>query len=95
MKRWQWALLIFELVLFAVILILPQVDLPEFAFHCGTAPIAAKSRVSSPPVQGFTAPLSLPSTSTSRLHEAAPDADSGAAVPDSDLRLSVLCVRLC
>lgn len=51
MSRWKWALLIFELVLFAVILILPQVDLPDFTFQGGTAPIVAKTRVSSPPVR--------------------------------------------
>ena len=38
LKRWQWILLLFELVLFAVILILPQVDLPDFTFHKGTGP---------------------------------------------------------
>ena len=45
MKRWQLAVLIFELVLFAAILVLPQVALPAFAFHNGTAPVAAHSRV--------------------------------------------------
>ena len=29
----------------ALVLVLPQVDLPDTAFHCGTAPISAKSRV--------------------------------------------------
>ncbi|HEY1463337.1 MAG TPA: hypothetical protein VGF44_07960 [Terriglobales bacterium] len=51
MSRWKWVLLIFELVLFAVILILPQVELPDFTFHSGTAPIVAKTRVSSPPIR--------------------------------------------
>ncbi len=51
MSRWKWVLLIFELVLFAVILILPQVDLPDFTFHNGTAPIVAKTRISTPPVR--------------------------------------------
>lgn len=46
MKRWKWILLIFELVLFAAILVLPQVDLPDFTFHGGTAPITAKQRIS-------------------------------------------------
>ena len=35
MKFWRWSLLIFELALFAVILILPQVDLPDFTFSGG------------------------------------------------------------
>jgi hypothetical protein len=51
MPRWKWALLIFELVLFAVILILPQVDLPDFTFHNGTSPVVTKVRVSSPPAK--------------------------------------------
>ena len=49
MKLWRWSLLIFELFLFALILILPDVDLPDFAFQRGSAPIVAKARVSAPP----------------------------------------------
>ena len=49
MKEWRFALLIFELFLFALILVLPQVDLPDFTFPGGSAPISAKSRLSSPP----------------------------------------------
>ena len=49
MKRWRWGILLFELFLFVLILVLPQVDLPEFALR-GTAPIVARSRVSAPPV---------------------------------------------
>ena len=45
MKRWQLILLIFELALFAAILVLPQVALPDFTFHGGTAPVAAHSRI--------------------------------------------------
>ena len=45
MKRWRLALLIFELALFAVILVLPQVALPAFAFHGGNSPVAAQARV--------------------------------------------------
>ena len=33
MKRWQLLILIFELTLFAAILVLPQVALPDLAFH--------------------------------------------------------------
>ena len=47
MTRWRWALLIFELFLIALILVLPQVDLPDYTFHGGTAPVAAKARLSS------------------------------------------------
>jgi len=45
MKRWQLVVLIFELALFAAILVLPQVALPAFTFHGGTAPVAEHSRV--------------------------------------------------
>ena len=45
MKRWQLVLLMFELALFAAILVLPQVALPDFTFHNGTAPVAAHARV--------------------------------------------------
>ena len=51
MSRWKWALLVFELALFAIILILPQVDLPDFTFHRGTAPNVIKARAASAPVQ--------------------------------------------
>ncbi len=47
MKQWRWALLIFELALFALILILPQVDLPDFTFHGGSAPIVMRARIHS------------------------------------------------
>jgi len=43
MERWRRALIVFELCLFALILVLPQVDLPDFTFHRGTAPIVAKA----------------------------------------------------
>lgn len=45
MSRWRWVLLIFELFLFALILVLPQVDLPDFTVHGRTAPVFAKARV--------------------------------------------------
>jgi hypothetical protein len=50
MKQWRWSLLIFELCLFALILVLPEVDLPDFTFHGDTAPVVAKAKLSSPPV---------------------------------------------
>jgi hypothetical protein len=48
MKRWQFSFLIFELALFAAILVLPQVALPDFTFHEGTAPVAAHARLCPP-----------------------------------------------
>ena len=50
MRLWRGALLIFELFLFALILVLPQVDLPDFTFHRGSASVVAKSKLSSAPV---------------------------------------------
>ena len=50
MKGWRWGILLFELFLFVLILVLPQVDLPDFAFHRGTAPIVARSQVCAQPV---------------------------------------------
>lgn len=50
MKWWRWGILLFELFLLALVLVLPQVDSPDFALHRGTAPIIAKSRVSALPV---------------------------------------------
>ena len=42
MERWRRILLIFELFLFALLLVLPQVDLPDFTLNRSTAPIVAK-----------------------------------------------------
>jgi hypothetical protein len=51
MTRWRLVVLILELALFAIILILPQVDLPDFTFRSGTAPVAVHSGLcSSPPL---------------------------------------------
>ena len=49
-RTWRRNLLSFELVLFVLILVLKQVDLPDFTLHGGTAPIFARSRLSSLPV---------------------------------------------
>src|SRR5207244_12632769 len=51
MTRWFWSVLVFELLLITIILILPQVDIPDTAFHCGTAPVLAKARLTSQPPQ--------------------------------------------
>jgi hypothetical protein len=96
LKRWQWMLLLFELVLFAIILILPQVDLPDFTAHNRSAPVAAHARVSSPPartVSGIVAPVLVPPVK----EEAA--AGSGlrdiSSPPSLDYRLSSLCTLIC
>jgi len=44
----RYRLLIFELSLFALILVLTRVELPDFTFPGGTAPIAARTKLSPP-----------------------------------------------
>jgi hypothetical protein len=94
MKRWQWALLIFELALFALILVLPQVELPEFTFHGGNAPIAAKARLSLNRVQAAVA-LTLPRLIPRRVLEALADIREITHLPGWDARLSLLCTLIC
>lgn len=67
MKGWRYALLIFELFLFALILVLPQVDLPDFTFPRGSAPITAKARLCSRPAFSTTrAPVQAHSVAPSQ-----------------------------
>ncbi len=94
MKRWQLWLLIFELALFAVILVLPQVALPDFTFHDGTAPVAAHARVCGP-VPGSpiaVAPQTLHLNSITQMGAEVPDATAPPAVQS---RLSRFCVLIC
>lgn len=95
MKRWQWALLIFELALFALILVLPQVALPDFAFHGGTAPIAVKTRLSVNRVQ-LAASIQLPTSIPGRIFETfAETALVLCPVLRHQTRLSLLCTLIC
>ena len=92
MSRWKWALLIFELALFAIILILPQVALPDFTFHRGTGPVAAKSTLS----------ITLDAVS---IHLQAPvpvaqvvapaETHAVATLQNTDSRLSLFCTLIC
>jgi hypothetical protein len=93
MKRWQWATLLFEIALFALILVLPQVDLPDFTFHGVTAPVAAKARVSARPFQAITAALRTPFSR--QVQEKQGNTISTAATHEAEPRLSVLCTLLC
>jgi hypothetical protein len=94
MKRWQFSFLIFELVLFAVILVLPQVALPDFTFHNGTAPVAAHSRVCDQPHATAIAatPQILSSEPIAQVAGEIPDAPAPPAIHS---RLSRLCVLIC
>ena len=94
MKRWQFSLLIFELALFAIILVLPQVALPDFTFHDGTAPVAAHSRVCD---RGAATAIAV----VPQILPFEPIAQSGGEIPDVPAppavhsRLSRLCVLIC
>ncbi len=93
MKPWRWALLIFELFLFALILILPQVELPIFTLHGSTAPVVAKARLYSAPVRIAAVKVTtpIPSEATWRVFEAASE-DVPVA---SNFRLSLFCTLIC
>ncbi|HYM07033.1 MAG TPA: hypothetical protein VEU11_10775 [Terriglobales bacterium] len=94
MKRWQFSILIFELALFAVILVLPQVALPDFTFHEGTAPVAAHARVcgQAPAAAIAVAPRILAAEPFTHLSGEILDAPAPPAVHS---RLSRLCVLIC
>jgi hypothetical protein len=94
MKRWQFSILVFELALFAVILVLPQVALPDFTFHDGTAPVAAHSRLCDrgPATAIAVTPQILPAEPVARVGGEIPDVPAPPAVHS---RLSRLCVLIC
>ncbi len=94
LKRWQWILLLFEMALFAIILILPQVDLPDFTFHNGTAPVAVHARVSCPPVRAAIT-MTAPATPPVRVVEARSESRDISSPPSLDYRLSSLCTLIC
>ena len=94
MKRWQWALLISELALFALILVLPQVELPEFAFQGGTAPVAVKARSSLTPVRPAVL-LQLPMLIPGRTLEALAETRLVRSPARGETRLSLLCTLIC
>jgi hypothetical protein len=94
MKRWQLSILIFELALFAAILVLPQVALPDFTFHDGTAPVTAHARLCNqmPAAAIAVAPQILPLAPIAHMEGVIPDVPAPPAVHS---RLSQLCVLIC
>lgn len=94
MKRWQFSILVFELALFAVILVLPQVALPDFTFHDGTAPVTAHARVCDrgPATAIAVPPQILPFEPVAHLGGEILDVPASPAV---HTRLSQLCVLIC
>jgi hypothetical protein len=94
MSRWRWTLLIFELLLFAVILILPQVELPDFTFHGGTAPVVMKTRLSSGTARASVVnPVQLPMPVP--VLERRLEITDPPSATDADTRLSMLCTLTC
>jgi len=93
-NRWKWVLLIFELTLFAVILILPQVDLPDFTFHGGTAPVVVKARSSQVPSRTIAAVFIELFTNDSTVEFISQTA-SRTLPENQNLRLSLLCTLIC
>jgi len=83
-----------ELALFAIILIHPDVDLPDFTFRSGSAPIAAKYRFSVPPTMVLklvaSAILARPAISEKVSHGL--DVSTSKAF---GLRLFLLCTLIC
>ncbi len=94
MKRWKFSVLIFELVLLGAILVLPQVALPAFAFHEGTAPVMAHARVCGPARATAIAigQQLLPPEPTVHVRIGTLEVSSPPAVHS---RLSRLCVLIC
>ena len=94
MTRWGWVLLIFELFLFVVILIHPDVDLPDTAFRDGNSPVLAKLQVNTPPVMA----ASITRIATGFPHYIEPvfrrDLPSTERTSPATLR-SLLCTLLC
>lgn len=95
MSRWKWTLLIFELLLFAVILVLPQVELPQCAFHGGSAPVAAKARTLRTPQVPVVAPASVPLVPRSVFPQHATETLAAAVPSQFEARLALLCAFLC
>jgi hypothetical protein len=94
MTRWRLVVLIFELTLFAIILILPQVDLPDFTFCGGTAPVAARARLSSSTVRiAIEVAPQLPRPC--QMTEACDGITDVPAPVTLGSRLSRLCVLIC
>jgi hypothetical protein len=94
LKRWQWMLLLFEMALFAFILVMPQLDLPDFTFHSGTAPVAAHDRVSSPPLRALMQTV-VPVQPLALRGEARSELRATVSPPSLDHRLSSLCMLIC
>jgi len=94
MPRRGWVLQIFELFLFVVIPIHPDVDLADTAFRDGNSPVLAKLQVNTPPVTAVS--ITLISTGFPHQIEAAVQKDLPPSERTSPATLrSLLCRLLC
>ena len=94
MARWKWVLLIFELILFTVILIHPDVDLPETGFRDGNSPVLAKLQVTTAPVMPATIPRISAGSPRPTYTAVLRDLPSREWTSPTTLR-SLLCMLLC
>ena len=95
MKHWKWALLITELILFALILVLPQVELPEFPVQGRTAPVAAKLRVSSVPILSAALLGVIKPALPAFAEHSGLDLGRAPVPSNRNSRLSLFCVLIC
>jgi len=86
--------LLLELALLALILILPQVDLPDFTFHGGTAPVAVKARSTSAPSRSATPAVTQAWSPLLAWHTGF-EAATETIRPSSHTQLSLLCTLIC
>ena len=94
MARWRWVLLISGLFLFALILVLPQVDLPDTTLREGGAPVIVRAQLNSPP----TVLASLPAFSLGSQRNACSTvtrAISPASLLSAVERRVLVCALLC
>jgi len=77
-------LLIFELFLFALTLVLPQVDLSDFTFHGDTAPVVAKAKLACVLVlSNLTIPVQAPNLGNNPRHDKSIQIHLSALIPSS------------
>jgi hypothetical protein len=96
MRSWRIVFLVFELFLFALILVLPQVELPDFVFRVRqtTAPVLAKADVSPAPFAYGIATASLQSPLFRPMDEVKPRQAAPPGRGNTHSLLALLCTLL-
>ena len=92
-KRWRTTILIFEIFLFAFILVLPQVALPDFTAHGGVSMCAAQARRFSL-LTGVTLE-SEPPTTFAAISETIWNHSSAISLSAGSSRRALLCTLIC